>query len=182
MEIIYLFLIFKIFVLLFMFQIKHFLADYPLQNEYMLGKFKDKWDWIKPLGAHCGVHATFSFFILYVFCPWLTLSAILTLSILDMVIHFIMDRIKASPNLLGRFQSLTKNDFIMHKDEIDYLKIFEESHPKEAKEKIEIKEKLFNIRKKENKYFWWALGLDQMVHHLTHYLIVFIAIAIYLFG
>ena len=35
----------EIFVLLFAFQMKHFLADYPLQNVYMLGKFKEKKFW-----------------------------------------------------------------------------------------------------------------------------------------
>lgn len=32
-------------------------------------------------------------------------------------------------------------------------------------------------RIKSNTYFWWALGLDQMVHHLTHY--VFIAMIVW---
>ena len=31
----------KIFILLVIFQFKHFIADYLLQNNYMLGKFKD---------------------------------------------------------------------------------------------------------------------------------------------
>lgn len=27
-----------------------------------------------------------------------------------------------------------------------------------------------------NKFFWWSLGLDQMVHHLTHYIIIYLII------
>ena len=30
----------EIFILLILFQIKHFLCDFPLQGKYMLGKFK----------------------------------------------------------------------------------------------------------------------------------------------
>lgn len=38
------------------FKIKHFVADYPLQTPYMLGKFKAR-GWVRPLAAHAGVHA-----------------------------------------------------------------------------------------------------------------------------
>ena len=27
---------------------------------------------------------------------------------------------------------------------------------------------------KSNTYFWWALGWDQMMHHLTHYLLIYL--------
>ncbi len=46
-------------VLLVVFQLKHFMADYPLQNEYMLGKFKAK-GWFAPLALHAGVHSLFT--------------------------------------------------------------------------------------------------------------------------
>ena len=122
----------ELLVLLIAFQLKHFICDYPLQNQYMLGKFKDK-GWTKPLSAHCFVHALFTFVISLCFL-WSTNGGIvysLLLSVLDFIIHFIQDRIKASPKLLGRF-------------------------------------------KPDNKFFWWALGQDQMTHHLTHYLIIYI--------
>jgi len=116
----------EIFILLIIFQIKHFLADFPMQGKYMLGKFKLGFDWIAPLGAHCLVHALFTALIVFWYLPpkdyWY-------LPVIDFVIHFIQDRIKASPNILGRW-------------------------------------------KPDNKYFWWALGQDQMVHHLTHYWII----------
>lgn len=116
------------FILLVLFQAKHFIADYPLQNQYMLGKFKGGTDWILPLAAHSSVHATGTFIISILFVSF---NVALSLAVLDFVLHSIMDRIKASPNLLGRFSI-------------------------------------------ENKYFWWSLGFDQMVHHLTHYIIIFI--------
>lgn len=136
------------------FQLKHFLADYPLQNEYMLGKFKDGWDWVKPLAAHSGLHAFFTFCILTALCPWLSFGVIFFLSIFDFVIHFAMDRIKASPNMLGYFKPLTAKDYPRATDQ----------------------------QKRHNKYFWWALGLDQDIHHRTHSLIVYIAILMFIMG
>ena len=118
----------KLFGLLVIFQIKHFLADYPLQTPYMLGKFKGGLEWISPLALHSLVHALFTLAILLAFAP-----SLWALAFLDFTVHFIQDRIKASPNLLGRF-------------------------------------------KPDNKFFWWALGQDQMVHHLTHYIIIWLII------
>ena len=35
-----------IYLLLVIYQIKHFLCDYPLQGKFMLGKFKGGLEWI----------------------------------------------------------------------------------------------------------------------------------------
>lgn len=122
-----------IFRILIAFQIKHFVADYPLQGKYMLGKFKPGWDFLGPLLSHCLVHAYLTFVIVWS-CPGelFTWQFALQMAVLDFVIHFIMDRIKAGPKYLGRFKDMY------------------------------------------DKKFWWSLGLDQMVHHLTHYLIVYL--------
>lgn len=133
------------FELLIIFQIKHFLADYPLQNEYMLRKFLPDNKYILPLLTHSFVHALFTFLITITYTKNLSLA--FSLALLDLTIHFIVDRIKASPKLLGRFQALTKKDFMNG--------VTEE-------------------QKKSNKLFWWSLGLDQTAHHLTHYLIIYL--------
>lgn len=117
-----------VFILLVLFQLKHFIADFPLQDEYMLGKFKGGYDWILPLTAHSATHAYFTFIISILLVD---LQLAILLALLDFTIHGTMDRIKASPNLLGRY-------------------------------------------KPENKLFWWSLGFDQMIHHLTHYGIIYI--------
>ncbi|WNL62953.1 hypothetical protein [Citrobacter phage Ci1] len=78
-----------IFVLLIAFQIKHFLADYPLQGKYMLGKFRDH-NWEVPLAAHAGLHATFTFVIAMFFGFEIALGV----ALLDFGIHFIVDRLK----------------------------------------------------------------------------------------
>ena len=117
---------FEVFLLLIIFQLKHFLADFPLQGKYMLGKFKDGTEWILPLLAHVSVHGAFTLGIALIFN-----SSMWWIFLIDMIIHFTMDRIKASKNILGRF-------------------------------------------KIEDKRFWWSLGFDQAIHHLTHYFLIYL--------
>lgn len=137
----------SIFVLLIVFQLKHFIADYPLQGKYMLKKFASGTEWILPLLAHTGVHAVMTFAIALVFGASLSLSVLVTL--LDMSLHFLMDRIKASPDMLGRFKPLTAETYFNSTDK----------------------------QKRSNVLFWWSLGLDQGVHHLTHYLIIYLLVS-----
>ena len=115
-----------IFLLLIAFQIKHFICDYPLQGTYMLGKLRDT-TLVLPLAAHAAVHATATFLI----AIWFSLHLAIILAITDFILHFTIDRLKASPNYGGRF-------------------------------------------KPDQTYFWWALGADQMAHHLTHYAFIFV--------
>lgn len=116
-----------IFSLLFAFQVKHFLADFPLQTRYMLKKFRPDWAFLFPLMAHCFVHAGLTLIICLVVAPHLWF-----LSLLDFVAHFLMDRIKSGPRYLGRFDDIQKT------------------------------------------VYWIAFGLDQMVHHFTHYVLIII--------
>ncbi len=100
-------------VLLFvLFQLKHFVADYPLQTQYMLGKFKDD-GWEKPLLAHVGVHAVFTFLITCYFGVW---HAVL-FALFDAITHFVMDRFKADKRYLGRFTALSKDTYMSATDE-----------------------------------------------------------------
>jgi hypothetical protein len=126
--------------LVIIYQLKHFLADYPLQRRYMLGKFRPDWGFVMPLLAHVGVHGVMTFIITVGFVGWQAIP----LTLFDMTIHFFMDRIKASAKYLGRYKPLTA-----------------ETAPKATPEQWQ-----------SNDHFWWSLGLDQMVHHLTHYAII----------
>lgn len=134
-----------IWFLLVLYQAKHFVADYPLQGKYMLRKFLPTPEWILPLAAHAGVHAAFTFLIALCVRP----GAAIWLALLDFALHFTIDRLKASPDLGGRFKPLTKETYPTATDE----------------------------QKKSNTYFWWALGADQTAHHLTHYLLIAIMLA-----
>lgn len=115
----------SVFVLLVVFQLKHFIADFPLQTEYMLRKTSSGWSFLKPLCFHCAVHAGLTLLI----CLWVNPS-LWYLSLFDFTIHFIMDRIKSGPRYLGRFNDVDRSSF------------------------------------------WNCLGLDQMIHHFTHYFII----------
>lgn len=147
-----------VFALLIIYQIKHFVADYLLQGQYMLGKFKPYPHYILPLLAHTLVHGVFTFMI----AVWLVSPlAALALGLLDLGIHFLVDRVKASPELLGRFTALSKNEM---KNILSYV-------PTLGQEAVQ---EQYGPQLKSNRLFWHSLGLDQMAHHLTHYLIIWI--------
>lgn len=148
------------FLLLILFQLKHFFADYPLQTPYMLGKFKSGLAWIIPLLTHVAVHGTFTFLICLFFTNgWKAFN----LMLLDMTLHFIMDRIKASPNLLGRFRALSSSEFKCIVNNI-------QNRNKHIEIELAAQNGIKNLR--SNQLFWWSLGFDQMIHHLTHYIII----------
>ena len=111
-----------IFLLIILFQIKHFICDYPLQGRYMLGKFKET-GWELPLAAHAAVHFIGTFLIAVLFGFWIAIAV----ATLDFVVHFVVDKVK-----------------------VEASRKTNHSEPQ----------------------FWWYLGLDQMEHHLTHYLII----------
>lgn len=159
-----------LFVLLVVYQLKHFFADYPLQGKYMLGKFKDGWDWVLPLVAHVTVHGLFTLFICLVVRPELW-----WLSIVDMVAHFAMDRLKAGKKYLGRFKALSGNEYMQMAGELKALIAFHEDNECGEVHCENIKKNIHQSFK-SNTYFWWALGLDQMVHHLTHYFIIWMLV------
>ncbi|MEM7252894.1 MAG: DUF3307 domain-containing protein [Pseudomonadota bacterium] len=121
--------IITIFGLLVAFQVKHFVADFPMQREYMLRKTLPGWSFLVPLLVHCGVHAIGTLIIVLVVNPTMW-----WLAAMDFAIHFVMDRIKASPRYLGRFNDITRPAY------------------------------------------WNCFGIDQMVHHLTGYAIIWILV------
>lgn len=160
-----------IFLLLIVYQVKHFLCDFPLQTPYMLGKFLPGWKWIKPLAAHAGVHGLFTSvivaftFLLTKQLPKHPIYTIFGLALFDFSIHFIMDRIKASPNMLGRWKALTAEQY---KHYYNVCKQSENMWDIINDLSIEAKKRL-----RSNTLFWIALGLDQKIHHLTHYVIIY---------
>ena len=135
-----------IFVLLVLYQTKHFGADFLLQTDYMLKKFSPGWEFFWPLATHAGVHAGITFGIVFMTTGSLALSA--HLGAFDFIMHFFMDRIKASPKWLGRYEMLSKTEL-------------QNATP---------------AQKKSNSHFWMTLGFDQMVHHLTHYSIIWFVV------
>jgi len=96
----------QIFLLLIIFQVKHFVADFPLQREYMLRKVSPNWDFVLPLSVHCGVHAALTLAI----CMWFR-PELWWLAGIDFLVHFVMDRLKSGPKYLGRYNDRNKPGF-----------------------------------------------------------------------
>lgn len=150
-----------IWVLLIVYQLKHFIADYPLQGRYMLGKFKPYPHFILPLLSHGLVHGVFTFLIALYFKNWQTAAL---LGALDMTIHSVVDWVKANPSMGGRFSALSKKEAMkLMETGITPKTPFAPSSPEEIE-----------ATWKSNTYFWWALGADQLAHHLTHYLLIWL--------
>src|ERR1041385_380659 len=94
-----------LFALLIVFQLKHLLADYPLQGwpwaHWMLGKFADDPRvWVPALLGHAAVHGVSTAAICFLFGR----RELCWLGGVDMGVHFVMDRIKASRRMLGRWK------------------------------------------------------------------------------
>lgn len=158
-------------VLYFIFIVKHFVADGPLQTEYMLGKFA-KDGWVKPLAAHAGVHAGFTL-LFGLFINWrLAVPA----ALLDFVIHFTMDRIKASPNMMGQWKAISSNEYawlkmgylpVKPEDLIDSTNVIARKGTKEQLEQIWA----------SNVKYYLALLFDQAVHASTDMLAIYLLLS-----
>lgn len=151
-----------LFTLLILYQIKHFLADYVFQTPYMLGKFQKYPDFIKPLLAHAAVHGAATFLIALLFKPEMALFV----AAFDMCWHFGIDRVKASPSLLGRFKALSGSEYV----KLQQAKVVVEAQNSSSINNAVIES--YNKQFKSNVYFWLALGADQAAHHLTYYIII----------
>lgn len=94
----------EVFILLIAFQIKHFLADYPLQYPYMYENKGQKTGWFSPLRDHAGIHALMTLFIAVVYFVEVSPEmlareafAVIALVVLfDFTTHFWIDRWKAT--------------------------------------------------------------------------------------
>lgn len=95
-----------LFVLALVWQVKHFVADFPLQNTYMQKKFA-RVGWIAPLAAHCGVHAVMSLVLFAIAALLLGRVDLLGVAVLlagiDGFSHFVIDRLKAHPDIGGKY-------------------------------------------------------------------------------
>ena len=172
--------VFAIFLLLCVYQLKHFLADYLLQGKYMLGKFKPGWDFLGPLTAHVGVHGLMTFGICGVFWLFFAQGMLFDdqalyaagVALLDVSVHFVMDRIKASPKYMGRWKPLTGPQWLEAKKTVVeltstlYPNFWQGPHGDNLLDQARAK-------LRGNRLFWWVLGFDQMVHHLTHYACIY---------
>jgi hypothetical protein len=94
--------------LLVFFQVKHLVADFLLQNVWMLQKDRPGWNFFWPLALHSSVHG-----VLTLACVLYVDPVFWWLALVDVGIHFLMDRIKAGPLYLGRFKDMRSKSFWM---------------------------------------------------------------------
>lgn len=95
-------------ILFVLFMLKHFVADFPLQTVYMLGKGKKGLQFVLPLSAHCLVHTVLSGMIISCFRPDL-----LWLAVAEFFAHFAIDRVKATYRLPpGQWASEEKGRYL----------------------------------------------------------------------
>lgn len=96
----------ELFIILAIFQVKHFVADFPLQTPYMLNKYRPGWDFLVPLTVHCLVHAVMTLGIVLYYS-----ASLWWLAAFDFVVHFAMDRLKSGPKYLGRYNDIRKASY-----------------------------------------------------------------------
>ena len=140
----------QVLFLLVLFQAKHFWCDFILQTDYHLGKFRPGWDFVGPLASHAAVHAYGTAMVLIIYdmayrgVSGVSLMTMAVLAVIDLVAHFCIDRFKASPRWCGRWKALSAGQYVL----------------------------ATASRRSENRKFWSALGMDQALHHMTHYFFI----------
>jgi hypothetical protein len=150
----------NVFLLLVLFQVKHFVADYILQGwpwaDFMLGKFRRE-QWVLPLASHCGVHMVLTLFLVALAGR----GDLWWLMLVDGGVHFVMDRVKAHPDLMGRWKPFGSA--------VEYHQAYVAATGQQLMRGLREDgyRKMWN-----NQLFWWSLGFDQAVHHLTDLFVV----------
>jgi hypothetical protein len=79
-------------MLIALFLVKHFIADFVLQSDCMANAKGQRRDWADWLFAHCMIHSVLTLVVLVLFVP---LVEAVTLASFDHWTHFIIDRTKA---------------------------------------------------------------------------------------
>lgn len=151
-----------LYLLLVLFQIKHFVADFLLQNKWMLHKFDDDWGFFIPLLAHASINGAFTLLI----CLFVD-STMWWLCLVDVVSHFIIDRIKSGKKYLGRFHAMSASEMSDNLEVLYTEKIVGSSlHTKGILRAI-----------KHNTYFWWCVGFDFFLHQLIYIFTIYMLIS-----
>ena len=121
-------MVFETLILLLVFQVKHFLADYPLQFQFMYENKGKKEGWVGPLFLHSLTHAGMTYWIVLVYISFFTdseeltvgylLLVVYTASAFDMITHFVADRWKAvkkeGPNTKSFWINLGIDQMVHH--------------------------------------------------------------------
>lgn len=142
-----------VYIVIALFALKHFLASYPLQTSYTVKGLSSS-GWFVPMLARCGIQAGCTMLLTLGF--WYKMGAsfngmlLVSVMAIDFVSHFLIDRMKVSPEFLGRFQVASPQELAQM--QIDYTS-------KDPGVVVAAQ-----AESDSNKYFWWADGFCHLLY------------------
>jgi hypothetical protein len=145
-----------VYIVIALFALKHFLASYPLQCSYTV-KGLGSSGWFKPMLARCSIQSACT--ALLALGYWMKTGAGINVTLLvavmglDFVSHFLIDRMKVSPEFLGRYQVASPQELAQMA--VDY----------QSKDIAVVK--AAQAESDSNKYFWWCDGLCHLLYGLV---------------
>jgi len=177
-----------IFLLLVVFNYKQLVADWLLQTDYHQRKAARGWDFLGPLLSHVSNHFIFTTLIsagvLFYFDHPAPLGFGMLIGLGDGIVHFYFDRIKAGPKYMGRWKMRSGHQVLCCK-EILAAKPGDRYFEPTFDQWCEYEEYLLKLDQRDarralhgNRLFWWSLGFDQSVHHLTNYAAIYAVLKI----
>lgn len=143
-------------VLIALMALKHFVASYPLQCSYTV-KGLGSSNWLLPMLARCSIHGAAT--IIVILSWWWHNGEPMRWSILaivagaDMLSHFVIDRVKVSSELLGKYQVASPQE--LAQIAIDY----------QSKDASVVA--AAQAESDSNKYFWWVDGGCHLLYGLV---------------
>lgn len=94
-------------LLITLFLVKHFVADWMLQSSEMAAKKGTDLMW---LAKHCGIHVAATAVVLL---PFLTLPTIVGILLTEFIVHFATDWFKARPAMAQKYPMPTHNFWVL---------------------------------------------------------------------
>ncbi|HVT62569.1 MAG TPA: hypothetical protein VHD33_03685 [Legionellaceae bacterium] len=82
-----------------------------------------------------------------------------------------MDRIKAGKKYMGRWKALSASEWVEAKrrSECEWVDI----HGDQITDATKPMNAIYRKQIIGNRLFWICLGIDQLIHHLTHYVCIY---------
>lgn len=175
-----------IFLLLVVYNWKQFVADWLLQTDYHQGKAKPGWDFLGPLLSHVSNHFTLTTLIsagvLVYFDHPAPIGFGMLIGLGDGLVHFVMDRIKAGPKFMGRWKMLSAQQVVACKETLaanvgdNYFEPVFNQWCEYEEYVLEHDQRDSRRALRGNRLFWWAVGFDQSIHHLSDYAAIYVVL------
>lgn len=162
-----------IFLMLILFEIKHFLFDFVFQTKYHLGKFNADGSFYWPLVSHSAWVACLTPAILGIAGYGRHVELVAIAWGIDFWSHFFIDRLKAGPKYLGRFKALSAQEYQVCNKAVYNSQIYYDINGNQKF--MDTPEALKKLR--GNWMYFVSIGIDQMAHHLVYLAIIYMAVS-----